>query len=109
MATRRSHGDGGLHWDETRQRWIATITTGYTPTGKRVVRKAAGRTKTEARAKLKNLIRDHDDGMASVEHGYTVAQAVTDWLDYGLPGRNRATVDTRRILAIQHMIPALGA
>jgi len=46
VTTRRSRGDGGLHWDETRQRWIATITTGYTPTGKRVVRKAAGRTKT---------------------------------------------------------------
>ena len=33
VTTRRSHGDGGLHWDETRQRWIATVTTGYTPTG----------------------------------------------------------------------------
>ena len=64
MTTRRSHGDGGLHWDETRQRWIATVTIGYTPTGKRVVRKPAGRTKTEARAKLKKLIREHDDGMA---------------------------------------------
>jgi integrase len=109
VATRRSHGDGGLHWDETRQRWIATITTGYTPTGKRVVRRASGRTKTEARAKLKDLIRDHDDGMASAERGYTVAQAVTDWLDYGLPGRNHITVDTKRILATQHVIPALGA
>ncbi len=37
VTTRRSHGDGGLHWDETRQRWIATVTTGYTPTGKRIV------------------------------------------------------------------------
>ena len=109
MTARRSHGDGGLHWDETRQRWIATITTGYTPAGKRIVRKAAGRTKTEARNKLKDLIRDHDDGVAAAERGYTVAQAVTDWLDYGLPGRDRATVDTKRILATQHVIPALGA
>ena len=41
MTTRRSHGDGGLHWDETRQRWIATVTIGYTPTGKRIVRRAS--------------------------------------------------------------------
>jgi integrase len=47
--------------------------------------------------------------MASAERGYTVAQAVTDWLDYGLPGRNHATVDTKRILATQHVIPSLGA
>jgi hypothetical protein len=81
VTARRSRGDGGLHWDDTRQRWIATITTGYTPAGKRMVRKAAGRTKTEARTKLKDLIRDHDDGLAHPERGGTVAQAVTDWLD----------------------------
>lgn len=27
--TRRARGDGGLRWDETRQRWIAEITIGY--------------------------------------------------------------------------------
>ena len=28
-VTRRARGDGGLRWDETRQRWIAEITIGY--------------------------------------------------------------------------------
>ncbi len=58
---KRSKGDGGLHWDENRQRWIATVTIGYNALGKRVTRKASGRTKTEAKAKLKELIRDYDD------------------------------------------------
>jgi len=49
MTARRSHGDGGPQWDERRQRWIVSFTVGYTPAGKRIVRKAAGRTKTEAR------------------------------------------------------------
>jgi hypothetical protein len=31
MTKRRSRGDGGLHWDEARQRWIASVTIGYTP------------------------------------------------------------------------------
>jgi hypothetical protein len=34
---------------------------------------------------------------------------VTDWLAYGLIGRAASTVETRRILAEQHVIPALGA
>jgi integrase len=40
---------------------------------------------------------------------YTVAQAVQDWLTYGLNGRNPKTVTTKRILAEKHVIPELGA
>ncbi|WP_433274067.1 tyrosine-type recombinase/integrase [Pseudonocardia xinjiangensis] len=109
MTARRSRGDGGLHWDETRQRWIASVTVGYTPSGKRIVKRGSGRTKTEARNKLKELVRDHDDGLAASQHGYTVADAVNDWLDYGLSARDQNTVATRRSLANQHVIPALGA
>lgn len=65
MTARRSRGDGGLSWNEARQRWIAIVTVGYTPAGKRIVRRGSGRTKTEARNKLKDLIRDHDDGVAT--------------------------------------------
>jgi hypothetical protein len=31
-----------LHWDEARQRWTATLTVGYTPAGKRIVRNGSG-------------------------------------------------------------------
>jgi hypothetical protein len=87
MTARRSRGDGGLHWDETRQRWIASVTVGYTPAGKRIVKRGSGRTKTEAKNKLKELVRDHDDGLTASQHGYTVADAVNDWLNYGLAAR----------------------
>jgi hypothetical protein len=53
MTTRRSRGEGGLHWDERRQRWIATATLGFDSRGKRITRKASGKTKTEAKAKLR--------------------------------------------------------
>ncbi|MFI6295987.1 tyrosine recombinase XerC [Nonomuraea sp. NPDC050790] len=109
MTTRRSRGDGGLHWDEQRQRWIASVTLGYTPAGKRIVKKASGKTKTEAKAKLKEIIRDHDDGLAAAAHHYTVADAVRDWLEFGLSGRDESTVETRTFLANKHVIPALGA
>jgi len=40
MTKRRGRGEGGLHWDEARQRWIASVTVGYSAAGKRIVRKA---------------------------------------------------------------------
>ena len=108
MTTRRGRGEGGLHWDDARQRWVASVTVGYTPAGKRIVRRASGRTKTEARARLKELVRDHEDGHAIAPYGYTVADAVTDWLSYGLTDRGPATVEKWRYLARDHVIPDLG-
>lgn len=108
MTARRSRGDGGLHWDESRQRWVATVTVGHTPAGKRIVRRGSGRTKTEARNRLKEIVRDHDDGVLIAAQSYTVQQAVQDWLAHGLSGRNPSTVQTLRNLALRHVIPALG-
>ncbi|GAB3456791.1 site-specific integrase [Kineococcus endophyticus] len=109
MPTRRGRGEGGLHWDEKRQRWIASVSLGFTPAGKRIVKRGSGRTKTEARAKLKEVLRDQDDGLAIAPNDYTVAQAVEDWLAYGLHGRSETTVTTNRILARTHVIPDMGA
>ncbi len=108
MTKRRSRGDGGLHWDEFRQRWIASVTVGYTPAGKRIVRKGSGKTKTEAKEKLREVLRDHEDGLAIAPHNFTVADAVTDWLSYGLHGRSERTIEKCRYLC-QHIISDLGA
>ncbi|GAA4907814.1 tyrosine recombinase XerC [Streptomyces coeruleoprunus] len=109
MAKRRSRGDGGLHWDDKRQRWIATASLGYDPSGKRIVKRASGKTKTEAKTKLKDVLRDYEDGLAIAPATYTVKDAVTDWLAYGLAGRDEGTVKTNTILSNTHVIPALGA
>jgi len=109
MTTRRSRGDGGLHWDRTRQRWIATASLGHAPNGKRIVKRGSGKTKAAAKAKLVEVLRDHDDGLALAPTGYTVSNAVKDWLRYGLSGRDKGTVSTCTILSDTHIIPALGA
>ena len=77
MTKRRSRGDGGLHWDEKRQRWIATASLGFDPSGKRIVKRGSGKTKTEAKNKLKEVLRDHEDGLAIAPTNYTVEAAVT--------------------------------
>jgi integrase len=109
MTKRRSKGDGALYWNEARQRWIAEVTIGYTPAGRRIYRRGSGRTKTEAKAKLKEVIRDHDDGLTIAPQNYTVADAVNDWLTYGLSDRSASTCANYAILCHKHIIPALGA
>jgi integrase len=109
MPPRRSRGEGGLHWDERRQRWIATASIGFDARGKRITRKASGRTKTEAKNKLRNMLRDHEDGLTVKANNYTVTDAVRDWLSYGLAGRSPSTVANYRIIAERRIIPRLGA
>ncbi|MFC5820241.1 tyrosine-type recombinase/integrase [Nonomuraea harbinensis] len=109
MTKRRSRGDGGLHWDDKRQRWIATASLGYDPSGKRIVKRGSGKTKTEAKNKLKEVLRDYEDGLAIAPADYTVERAVNDWLAYGLNGRDPVTVKTCTILCRTHIIPGLGA
>ena len=109
MTSRRSRGDGGLHWHEGRQRWIATASLGFDATGRRVVKRGSGRTKTEAKRKLKEVLRDHEDGLAIAPGDYTVAHAVNEWLGFGLAGRDVATLKTVQSLSRTHVIPSLGA
>jgi hypothetical protein len=109
MGARRGRGEGGLYWDEQRQRFIAEVTIGYTPAGKRIVRRGSGKTKTEARTKLKQVLRDHEDGLTIGSPYFTVADAVNDWLGYGLTGRSKSTRDNYTILAHSHIVAALGA
>lgn len=109
MTKRRSRGDGGLYWSEDRQRWIVEVTVGYRPNGKRIVKKASHKTKTGAKEKLKEILRDHEDGLTIVQTGYSVAQAVSDCIAHGLSGRDEDTVDKIRYLAEKHIIPEIGA
>ena len=85
------------------------FTVGYTPAGKRIVKRGRGKTKTEAQRKLRQIIRDYEDGQITNSPGCTVAQAVRDWLQFGLPGRDKETITKCTILANTHIVPALGA
>lgn len=105
---KRRRGDGGIHWDERRQRFIASVTTGYSPAGRRIVRRGSGKTEAQARAKLREVMRDHEDGLAIAPANLIVAQVVTDWLTYGLSGRSSETVAKCSHLCRTHIIPALG-
>ncbi|EWM19231.1 site-specific integrase [Kutzneria sp. 744] len=108
MTKRRSRGDGGLHWDDNRKRWIATASLGFDSNGKRLTKRASGKTKTEAKDKLKEILRDLDDGLPVGPDGYTVADAVNAWLAFGLNGRSAGTVSNYHCLAEKHIVPKIG-
>ncbi len=99
VATRRSWGEGSLSWNESRQRWIGRVSLGYFPNGRRRIGTVSARTKTEAKNKLRALIRDQEDGLPISLRGYTVAEAVESWLEHGLTGRDPNTRTNREILA----------
>ena len=67
----------------------AAVSLGYMA-GKRVHRKVTGRTKTEVKAKLRDLRRDLGSGVRS-SATYTVGDALDDWLANGLSGRSDRT------------------
>lgn len=73
------------------------------------MRRGSGKTKTEAKAKLREVLRDYEDGLAIAPADYTVARAVNDWLAYGLNGRDTGTLKTAEILCRTHVLPSLGA
>ncbi|MGZ3147299.1 site-specific integrase [Lentzea chajnantorensis] len=105
---RRSRGDGGIHWDETRQRYIATVDLGFDARGKRKTRRASGKTYTEAKEKLKEIQRELDDGLPVTPHMYKVKEAVQAFLKYGLRKCSKETVKNYTYLADGHIIPSLG-
>jgi integrase len=105
---RRSRGDGGIHWDESRQRYIATVVVGFDARGKRKTKKASGKTFTEAKDKLKEIQRELDDGLPVTPHMYKVKEAVNAFLKYGLRKCGAETVKNYRYLADGHVIPGLG-
>jgi Phage integrase, N-terminal SAM-like domain len=69
----------------------------------------SGRTKTEAKTKLREAQRARDDGLPAGRRDYTVRQAVESWLEHGPAGRDPSTVRNRTILARRHVLPALGS
>ena len=62
------------------------------PNGRRIVKTGSGRTESEAKAKLKEVLRDYEDGPAIAPSDYTVKDAIGEWLRYGFSSRGQQTV-----------------
>ena len=89
-ARRRGHGEDAIYLDAARGRYVGAVSLGNGPDGRRIRRKVTGKTKQEVQEKLRNLHADLDAGLKP-SVGYTVGQAIDDWLADGLDGRSERT------------------
>lgn len=109
MSARRAHGDGTVYYDAARRRWVGAVTVG----GRR--RKVVGKDKTEARARLAQLLAAKTTGAPVDNRSLTVSQAVATFLERDVPNRERngrplapSTVETYRWSAAL-IVDQLGA
>ncbi|MGW3673215.1 site-specific integrase [Streptomyces sp. NPDC005166] len=106
-ARRAGHGEDTIYWDGAKNRFVGAVSLGYAPDGRRLRPKVYGKTKTEVRGKIRELKKEVEAG-ARTPANYTVANAVNDWLERGLKGRDEQTVGKNRTLATKHLIPFVG-
>jgi Phage integrase, N-terminal SAM-like domain len=88
--------------------WTGAISWGFDAAGKRQRVKRKGRTKARVKDKFREVVEDLPAGVTAAE-GYTVADAISDFLDQGMKGKSAETVGNYRSLAGNHLIPYLGA
>jgi integrase len=88
---RRGHGEDSIYWDSSKSRYVGAVSLGFTPAGMRIRRKVTGRTKAEVRSKLRELHQEVDSGLRP-RQGYTVNDALDDWLAHGLDDVSARTV-----------------
>ena len=85
------------------------MSLGFGADGKRTRRKVTGRTKAEVRDKLKARHAELDRGLRT-SAAYPVRQAVSDWLEGGLPGRSERTrsIAAPRVVMVPCAGPGVG-
>lgn len=105
---RRARGEGGVSWDEKRQRWIAEKTVGYDGRGKKIVRKASGTSQSAALRELAKRVKAYQAGLAVHSEHVRIKQAVEDWLAHGQGDVDGATRERNRIMCETHIVPRLG-
>jgi integrase len=87
--------------------FTGAISLGFDTKGKRQRVKRKGKTKTQVKDKLREVVDNLETGMRA-EARYTVNDAVNDFFDKGLKGKSKATIDNYRSLATHHLIPQIG-
>jgi integrase len=87
--------------------FTGAISLGFDTKGKRQRVKRKGKTKTQVKDKLREVVDNLETGVRA-EARYTVNDAVNDFFDKGLKGKSKATIDNYRSLATHHLIPQIG-
>jgi integrase len=82
----RRYNEGSLYEDRSKGLWVARLEMGYQPDGRRIQKKVTARTKAEARAALRALVKERDEGALASGPAMTTAQWLGKWTADILPG-----------------------
>ena len=103
MAKRRGHGEGAIY-QRTDGRWVGRLVL---PDGKR--KSYYAKTRKEARDKLKQAMKDQDDGLDLSTGRLTVAQYLEKWLAASVkPSTRHKTFTTYESLCRTAIAPRIG-
>jgi integrase len=105
---RRGNGEGSV-FERNDGRWAATITVGYTATGKRKRRTVYAPTKTDVLAKLATLAHEKVTGTITEPTTATVADYLNDWLkNSAKPAIRVSTYVQYESVVRANLIPIIG-
>ena len=104
---RRSRGEGGVYWNESRQRFVATRIVGYDDRGKEIRKTGYGKSRSAAIDAVRRLVRDYERGLPPGADKVTVREAVQDWLLYGQGQADDQTIRTRTYVSA-HIEAGIG-
>jgi integrase len=107
-TSRRPRGEGGVYFNEKRNRYIAEKVVGYDGKGDEIRKTASGKTEAAALKALRERVRQYEAGIVQGADRYTVGQAVEDWLTYSRTEVGEKTVRGNRDFFEHHIKPYLG-
>lgn len=105
--SRRARGEGTIT-QRADGRWMARMDAGYNGEGTRQRKAVYGATKREVVDKLRELIREREQGTLAAGRTPTVGQFLEQWLTAVEPSVRYATLERYSGLCRTHLIPGLG-
>lgn len=106
---KRGHGEGTI-FQKPNGRWVAQVSAGFSPNGKRKRLKRTARTKTEAKALLRAMQREIEDGLPSARADMTVNELLDHFENTVLAGKelSQNTIANHQWALDKHLRPGLG-
>ena len=101
------YGDGTVY-QRADGKWVASYEAGWSETGKRRRRKLVAASKTEAKRRLRDALRDLDDGRSGLDPKITVKVWCEQWLDANRPRLRPRVAANHAGIIRRWIVPTIG-
>lgn len=106
---RRANHEGSIYQRTTDGRWMGAVVVGHDDLGRPRRKYVSAKTRTEAARKLKQLQREVDDGIVTMDRGTRLAELFDRWFDDVMRHQIApSTFNNYKTVVTMHILPALG-